>query len=132
MSGKFSLDTSNIDKLTKAMEEYQGNTEEVVNRVLHTEAGAMIEEGILQLMPVSGRTWKGKPGAAKTSKSLMSENGNLSVTVKTTKKYQYLYFPDSGTHTRKPTDNQQFFRRGGESRTDEIIEMCINELTKIF
>lgn len=132
MESRFRLDASSIDKLSKAMEEYQGNTEEVINRVLHTEAGAMIEESILQLMPVSGRTWKGKPGAAKTSKSLMSENGNLSVTVKTTKKYQYLYFPDDGTNTRRHVGNQQFFRRGGESRKDEIIEMCINELTKVF
>ena len=83
-------------------------------------------------MPVSGKTWKGRKPPAKTGKSLTDEKWNLSVTVKTTKQYQYLYFPDDGSNTKHHAGNQQFFQRGGDSQADEITERCINRLTNAF
>ena len=125
---KFAIESDDFDKLHRVMADFQGNTENVVNDVLHNEAAPLIQEAIYRLMPTSGRKWKGKKGAAKTSNSLSSTNSNLAVTVHSTKRYGYLYFPDDGSNTRKHVGNQQFFLRGGESQASTIIDKCINRL----
>lgn len=124
----FNLQFGEIDDLQQAMSNFQGNTEEVINDVLHNEAGSLIQDAIKRLMPVSGETWRGKKPAAKTANSLMTEKENLAVTVKSSKAYYYLYFPDDGTNTRRHAGNQQFFRRGGESQIEEIKDRCIRRL----
>lgn len=131
MSGVFQLDISNFDELQQAMINYQGDTEEAINEILHEKAGPMIEESIKRLIPISGRSWRGKKKAAKTAKSLKSINSNVAVTVTTTSNYQYLYFPNDGSSTRNHVGNKQFFARGGEMVTDEIINLCITRLTEI-
>ena len=128
----FSINAGNFENLQKAMKNYKGNVEEVINNVLHMEASPLIQDKIRLLMPVSDREWKGKLPHAKTSKSLTDEKGNLSITVKTTKNYQYLYFPDDGSTTLHHAGNQQFFKRGGEMVQDEIIDRCIGALVNDF
>lgn len=128
----YSIDVSQIDALQKAMKEYQGNTEETINDVLHNYAGDLMQESIKKYMPVSGADWRGKKKAAKHSKSLKNVNTNLAVTVTTTKNYHYLYFPDDGTNTKRHIGNQQFFRKGGEAVQDDIINRCIISLAENF
>lgn len=127
-----SIDVSQIDKLQQAIISYEGDTEKIINEIMHVKASPMLQEAVLQLMPVSGRFWKGKKGAAKISKSLTDVKENLGVTVKTTKNYQYLYFPDDGTNTRHHVGNQQFFMRGGEMKEDEIVNLCVDGLVRGF
>ena len=131
-SGTFRLDATEIERLQTAMKEYSGNVEEAINEILHNEAGELIQEQIKLLMPVSGAKWKGKKSPAKTSNSLRNVPGNLSITVTTTKNYQYLYFPDDGTSTVKHAGNKQFFARGGEAAKEDIIDRCIAKLTNKF
>jgi hypothetical protein len=130
-SSRFTLDYSETEQLQDALREYQGNAEEAINDVLHNEAGTLIQDSIRRLIPVSGKTWKGKPKGARAGNSLRSINSNLAVTVTTTKKYQYLYFPDDGTSTKKHMGNKQFFHKGGEAVKNEIIERCILKLTNL-
>lgn len=122
------INFSEFENLQEAMKNFAGDTEAAINEVLHGEASEMLEAEIYRLMPVSGRTWKGKKPAAKNSKSLMPVTGNLSITVKTTTKYQYLYFPNDGTNTRRHAGNQQFFFRAGENKKGEIVDRCITRL----
>lgn len=126
------INVSEADKLQEALKAFEGEVEPAINDVLHNEAGGLIQDSIRQFIPVSGKSWKGKASAAKTSKSLTSVNANLAVTVTTTKKYQYLYFPDDGTNTRRHVGEQRFFERGGEAVKEEIIERCISRLTNNF
>lgn len=130
--GRLELDFYEFDRMYQAMLDYAGNTEEAINDILHNDASPLIQEEIKRLMPVSGREWKGKKRAAKTSKSLTDEKGNLFVTVKTTKNYQYLYFADDGTNTRRHVGNQQFFLKGGEAKQDEITDRCVARLIDGF
>ncbi len=127
----FKINVTELDRLVQVMKEYPDNAEEAINEVFHGEAGDLAQIGIKRLMPVSGKNWRGKKSPAKTSNSLRNVPANLSVTVTTQKNYQYLYFPDDGTNTRRHVGNQQFFAKGGESVVGEIIERCINKLTKI-
>lgn len=127
------VDTSGFEELQQAMKEFEGDVEKEINEVLHEEASPLIQDAVRMLMPRSNvKRWKGKLPHAKDSKSLTDEKDNLSITVKTTKKYQYLYFPDDGTSTKNHAGNQQFFRRGGESQSDEIINLCVGRLVNDF
>lgn len=128
----FSVDIREFDKLQKAMQEFQGNTEATINDVLHSEASPLIQEEIKLLMPVSGKTWTGKKPAAKTAKSLTDYKSNLSITVASAKNYAYLYFPDDGTNTRRHVGDQQFFKRGGEAAQDDIVDRCVRRLVDKF
>lgn len=130
--GVLELNAESIANLEKAMIEYQGDTEKTINDVLHNDASQLIQDAVKRLIPESKKTWNGKKAAAASGKSLTDVKENLSVTVKTTKPYQYLYFPDDGTNTRRHVGNQQFFKRGGESQIDEITKRCITRLTENF
>ena len=123
---------SEVERLQEAIENFQGDAESAINEVLHGEVGDLAQESIRRLIPVSGKHWRGKAPAAKRAKSLRNIDGNLSVTVTTSKRYQYLYFPDDGSNTRRHAGNQQFFRRGGEAVADEVIERCVNKLISNF
>jgi predicted small lipoprotein YifL len=125
----FKIDFSDAEKLQQAMKDYQGDTEEAINDVLHNYAGDRAQEDIIRLMPVSRK----KNGShAKHSKSLKNVLGNLSVTVTTAGKYGYLYFPDDGTSTRLHAGNQRFFERGGDAAMNDIVERCVTRLTNEF
>lgn len=129
---RFDMDTTEVERLFKAIQNFPGDAENAINEVFHDEAPEMVSEAIYLLMPMSGRTWNGKPTAARKAKSLTDETANLSFTVKTTGKYHYLYFPDDGSNTRNHVGNQQFFHRGGEMRQSEIVDRCITRITKNF
>lgn len=124
-----SINPSEFDKLQKAMKEFEGNVETTINDVLHNQAGELIQDSVRRLIPVSGRTWKGKKAPAKTAKSSLKQvNENLAVTIKNSKNYQYLYFPNDGTSTKRHAGNKQFFEKGGEAVQEEIINRCIKKL----
>lgn len=125
----FKINFSEVERLQQVLEEYKGDAEKAINDVLHNEAGDMAQEAIYRLMP---RSNKSKGRHAKDSKSLRNVFGNLSVTVTTAKKFQYLYFPDDGSSTRRHAGNQRFFERGGNAVADDIVERCITKLIKNF
>lgn len=127
------IDTSGFEKMQQAIKDFEGDVEKEINAVLHEEASPLIQEAVRMLMPRSHvKRWNGKLPHAKDSKSLTDVKDNLSITVKSAKKYQYLYFPDDGTSTKHHAGNQQFFKRGGESQSDEIINRCISRLVDDF
>lgn len=128
----FKVSVSDFDKLQEAIKQFQGNAEEVINGVLHNEGAELIQESIRQFMPVSGAMWKGKKAAAKSANSMRNTDGNLSVTVRSAKAYQYLYFPDDGSNTRRHAGGQQFFLKGAEAVTDDILDRCIGKLINNF
>lgn len=124
------MKAEDFEKLQTAMKSFQGNAVKVINDVFHNDGAQLVSDEIRRLMPVSGRIWNGKVNPAKTSKSLTSVKENLAFTIKATNKYQYLYYPDDGSSTRRHAGNQHFFARGGEVRQNEIIERCITRLTE--
>lgn len=130
----FTLDSSHIERLQDAMNQYPGHAGREINDVLHNEGGKLINDEIMRLLPDSGRTWNGKKPAAKSTKPFVQDNGTLSVTIRTKSAYNYLYFPDDGTNTRRHIGYQgkprEFMQKGAENQTSEIIDRCINRLIK--
>lgn len=126
----FKVNFAEAEKLQKAMQAFQGNTEEAINSVLHgEEVTSLAQKSIYNLMPKSKKK-KGKH--AKDSKSLSNITSNLSLTIAARGKWHYLYFPDDGSNTRRHVGNQRFFERGGEAVSGEIADRCINKLIENF
>lgn len=128
----FELKAEDFERLQNVIKNFPGDAEQGINEVLHGEGSSLIQENIRRLMPVSGKHWKGKKPPAKTSNSLTDMKENLSITVKSAKSHNYLYFPDDGSNTRRHVGNQQFFLHGAEAAKDEVIDRCINRLTTDF
>lgn len=130
----FTLNASQLEQLQDAMKQYSGHAGREINDVLHNEGGKLINDEIMRLLPASGRMWKGKKPAAKSTQPFRQYDGQLSVTIATKTAYNYLYFPDDGTDTQrhigykgKPRD---FMQKGAENQTSKIIDRCINRLIK--
>lgn len=129
MSEIFRIDATQYDDLQLYIKSYEGDAEQIINDVLHDEGSSLIQNEIRNLMPQSNRKpWKGKKKEAKTSNSLKDIKSNLAITITTTSNYQYLYFPNDGTNTRNHIGNKQFFAKGVENTSDNIINLCIERL----
>ena len=129
--GRLNLYTDEFERrVAKPLAAFPGGVGHIIQSVLRDDVPKIAMPAIKNLMPVSGKDWKGKKPAAKTSNSLRaSEIFHLSITIRTQKNYQYLYFPDDGTNTTRHVGAQWFFHRGGVSVQDEIINRCVKEIT---
>lgn len=132
--GRVKLDIfdEGISELAEAIENYPTFAGEVINDVLWNEGAPLIQESIMQLLPESGRKWRGKKPAAKRSAPFTQANGPLAVTVLSKSAYNYLYFPDDGSTTRNHVGNMQFMLRGAEDQQEEILSRCVVRLTQPF
>ena len=128
MDIKFEIDENLSTELMNTLSKLPNRGEEIVNEVLHGEGADLLKEGITNLLPVSGRTWKKKKKAAKVAKPFNSRDGNLSVTIFTRSGYDYLYFPDDGSNTKRHAGRQQFMKKGTQSKSGKIIDLCLNRL----
>ena len=124
----WTVDATQIDRLMEAATIWPRVSEDAINEVLHGEGATLIGESIDQLVPESGRRFKGHTSGAKGSNWQSYDMKNLSVTVAARGKRGYLYFPDDGTNTRRHAGNQQFFRRGAEAATDDVVDLCVDEM----
>lgn len=129
---RFEMDSKEVDRLFQTVKDFPGNAEQSINEVFHNEAPPLVEDAIYLLMPMSGKTWAGKKAPARAAKSLTKETANLAFAVKSKTDYNYLYFPDDGTNTRRHIGDQQFFRRGGEMKQSEIVDRCITRIVSDF
>lgn len=132
-SSTLQLSQAEFDKLTEFMLEYQGHAVKHINDVLWNEGANLIQQSIQQLLPESGRTWRGKKPAAKRGAPFtVTDRAALSVEVGTKYAYHYLYFPDDGSTTRKHAGNQQFMLRGAEAQQAHILDLCVARLVEEF
>lgn len=134
---RFELEeSSEFECLEKAMKEYAGNVEETVNGVLWEKAGKLINDEIMKLLPVSGRTWSGGKNphtkGAKFSKPFYQANPNLAVIINSKSKFDYLYFPDDGSSTLRHAGLQDFMFRGVKNQESRIIDLIIDSLVSNF
>lgn len=128
----FYFEVDKFEKMLDIMEKFsdKAQTERVINEYLHEKGGEIIRDNIQKILPVSGRTWRGKKQAASQTNPFLIKKENLAVVVKTKGTYNYLYFPDDGTNTEHHAGNQQFMFRGATDSQDRIVNEVIDELVK--
>lgn len=129
---EFRVDYESFDAVANAIRNYGEGAESIINQTLEEYGAPLAEEYITRLLPVSGRVWRGKKRAAKSAKPFKREMLNLGFIIRTKSAYNYLYFPDDGTSTRKHVGNKQFMIKGTEVAADSILDRCIAELVKDF
>lgn len=124
----------NLQELQQMLSQLPNEGEKIITNVFHNEGAEEIEKGIRVLLPESGKKWEKKKIPAKKAKKSIgfrkAESGNLNVIVGTTYNYHYLYFPDDGENTENHYGNQQFMKKGAESKTGKILDVCIEQLTQ--
>lgn len=129
------IDISQIDAIKDAMDRYEGLPGPLVEEYIQGEGYTEITAAIRRLLPVSWRYWKKKTKGARVvgEKAVFRPVPvTLGVIVRTTAKYDYLYFPDDGSTTRRHRGNQQFMLRGAEQATPEIVETICSRLGSAF
>ena len=127
---RFEMDAKQVDSLMDAIKAFDGDAEKVINEEFESYGAPLVEESIQRILPVSGRTWKGKKAGAKSAKPFMHDMQNLGFIVRTKSAYDYLYFPDDGSNTRKRRGNQRFMIRGAEEATPKIVDRCLARLSE--
>lgn len=129
-----SLDASGIEQLLAKVQEFGDGAEDKINEVLWTQGPELTESKIQPLLPVSGRTWNGKPKAAKSTNPWRNEKEqkNLQFVVRSKPNYNYLYFPDDGSNTQHHRGEQHFMQKGLDTVVPEILDLCIANLVKDF
>ncbi len=128
----FELDTRQYEAVIEQVEKFADGSEaeEIINEYLAGEGGDLISKKIHDLLPVSGRNWRGKKAAAKSTDPFRKTAGNLSVKVHTKSGYHYLYFPDDGSNTNHHYGNQQFMFDGASGASNEIANEVIERLVE--
>ena len=125
---RLSLDYNQITSTIDNFEEVKDRAETIINNVLHNSGADLIKSNIYPLINNSGREWQGKPKHAKTVKSLTDKKENLGLVTKSKRTYNYLYFADDGSNTKRHQGNQQFMLRGAEKSIDEISQNIIKRI----
>lgn len=125
-------DSNSWPALEAALSSLASGSGRIIDEVLHDRGAEEIQKRIDQLLPTSGRRWRGKPPQAKGSKWNHNTNDPLSVTVGTTSRYHYLYFPDDGSNTRTHVGNKRMFIRGAEAASSDVVDLLTESLIKAF
>ncbi|MCD8383663.1 MAG: hypothetical protein LUC39_01710 [Clostridiales bacterium] len=135
-TAKATVDLSGVEKLTEALEQYGAEAQKVIAEYLRDDAFDAIGPCITRLLPVSGRTFQGHPMGARAAgyrtTFMVSDVATNSVTVKATPQYQYLYFPDDGSNTKRHRGKQQFMVRGAEAASPDIVDTICTRLVQKF
>lgn len=124
----FTLDSSEVDGLEEIMNEYELEGIKTINDVLHGEGAKVIQDKIRALIPSSGRKWRRKKASAKSAQPFKQTDGVLSVKTGTETRYNYLYFPNDGSNTKRHKGDKRFFEEGNEAATDDIVSICLGRL----
>lgn len=133
MGASIRIYTSGIDEIQQALEAYGDGAGKVLQQVLYNEGSMEISERITDLLPVSGRKFRGHNFGAKASGPTKVFTrwfpDPMTLEVKTRPpKFSYLYFPDTGTGHQPRV--QDFMGRGLEAATPKVIELCLAKLTE--
>lgn len=129
------IDLKDFDRFMDHLEKYRGDSEKLINEYLAGTGYEKIRMHIRDLLPVSGRTWKRKKTAARTASPeavFRPLATNLAVTTYTRTNYNYLYFPDDGSNTRRHAGNQQFMLGGAQAAGEEIVDDLCARLAAAF
>lgn len=125
----FTMKADDFDRLTARIKEYGDGAEDVINEEFQGYGIPKVKESIQAIIHPSGRKWKGKKASATRGAPFQHKAVNLGFIVQAKSAYNYLYFPNDGSNTRKHAGNQQFMIRGAEEAAPSIIERVTAKLT---
>ena len=131
----YEIKTESLEKLWKGLNGFSSTAANEINTYLHGAGYTLFSKSIEDLIPVSDRKKKhakysnALQDRLKSSRSRGGGFENLSVTIGSKTKYDYLYFPDDGSNTVHHAGNQHFFDRGIERKEDEAVDEMLDRIT---
>lgn len=125
----FSLNDDDVDKLIKAIQNYEDNAEDAISKYLENEVPEIVKPSIQNLIPVSDRNKKHAKNSAPFTEDM---EGKLSVYIHTKKKWHYLYFPDEGEGTSKGQMPHDFMGQGVDNEYDTLVNGIIDSLMNVW
>lgn len=125
----WTIDFKDIEKLEEKMKKIPGESEKVLNAVLHGDGIDITMENIQPNIPIS--TWKNRvrnKKHARNYKALTSTKSNLEFTVRPKPSFDYLKWPDLGIGTSIRNKPKEFMAEGLEKATPKILDTCSQKL----
>ena len=118
------LSYEQFERLFQALDGVAADTESAVNEALKgSQVKNWMINSITGLTPVSKvKTSAWHPRHAKSSSPYKESFENLSILIKSKTAFNYLYFPDDGSNTKRHQGMQQFMLHGMEEVTDQVID----------
>lgn len=126
---RFTIDDKQFEALASRIKAYGDGAEDVINDEFEAFGVPTVKKDIQELIRPSGRRWKGKKASAATGQPFQHKMGNLSFIINSKSAYNYLYFPNDGSNTKRHAGGQNFMMRGAESAAPPIIERVTARLT---
>lgn len=127
-SVNFQIKQEDIIRLQEAMMRFGDESESTINDYFMGIGANIGVRAITSLLPTSGRTWKGKGKPAKSSNPFQSDFVNLGFSIRSKKKYNYLYFPDQGSGTSLKNNPLEFMDKGLDKVYDDIVDGLLKGL----
>lgn len=126
-STKFELKLEDVKRINDIIKSYAGDAEKQINDYLSGSGKSKIINSIVNLIPVSDKDKK----HAKDSKPLEGVNYNLSLTIRSKRQFNYLYFPQMAEGTSKNNTPNDFMEKGVDSIYDSVVNDLIERLKSI-
>lgn len=130
-SVKFSIKYEDIERINKAVQECEGNVEDVINEYLKNKAKKKFIDSITNLIPVSKGKYPSQIGKihAKNSKPLTGKLiGNLTLKISTKTEFNYLYFPQMAEGTSEGKQPNDFMEKGIDEVYDNVVNEMLNKI----
>lgn len=132
---KWEIDYSAFEALDEKLRELPGQTEETINRYLHTKGVDTSKKNITSHIPVSKPNSRSPKIHAKHTSWSRKKTENLGFEIVTKGgaanrpgSFGYLVFPNEGRGKRNPKE-QRFMEKGLHESTPSILDDLLGEIT---
>lgn len=125
------LKINGYDELLFRMEKYSSESERLINEALKSEGAKLASNNITKIIPISKEQLRRGHQHARNSRPLKETFVNLGFTVRPTKKFEYLKYPDLGIGTSIKNKPADFMGRGLGLSLDQITILLIRQFDKL-
>lgn len=129
---KLEMSYEKYEQLIRAAEGMQGNMEEAINEALRSsQIKNWMINSITEFTPMSTakiRPWH--PRHARGADPYKEKYENLSIVIKSKTAFNYLYFPDDGSNTKRHQGMQQFMLHGAEAVSDQVADEIVDRIVE--
>lgn len=120
-----------MDQLLSKLEKIPDESEAVINQTLKNESGKTAVDSIDSITPVSKKALsRTHPKHAKGSNAYRVTYGNLGFTIRPTKNFNYIKFPDLGIGTSADSSPKRFMRNGLDRSVPKIEQQLLSAVEK--
>lgn len=130
-----SVQYDGVQELAAEITAFGAGAGQRIQGVLNDFAAAEIKGNILPLVHSSGRVFSGHRQGAKAAgpeRVFTHSVKDMTLIVRTSARFGYLYFPDDGSTTRRHAGQQHFMDRGLQRSVKTITDRCLAALTDDF